>query len=242
MLTRVNTDLVKAKVSIIGISNDLNFMEYLDVRVRSSLGQEEIVFPPYNAGQLRDILSERARMSFVDGAVEAAVISLCAAYAAREHGDARRALDLLRTAGEIAEAEGAEKVQVEHVRKARDQIETDQTIEVIRTLPFQSKIVLYAVAILAQRFPRALSSGEVYEFYQQICRQMGENPLTRRRVGDLVSELDMLGIISAKIVNRGRYGRTKEIRLDIDPLQVYSAIQEDYRFEPLVAQLLSIHR
>jgi len=37
-LTRINPDLHNAKVSIIGITNDLNFVEYLDPRVKSTLG------------------------------------------------------------------------------------------------------------------------------------------------------------------------------------------------------------
>ncbi|MEM3401991.1 MAG: ORC1-type DNA replication protein [Candidatus Hadarchaeales archaeon] len=235
-LTRINSELKNAKVSIIGISNDLRFMEFLDSRVKSSFGEEEIVFPPYNGKQLRDILCQRAEMSFVEGALEEGVISLCAAYAAREHGDARRALDLLRAAGEVAEAEGMEKVTPEHVRKAHERIELDHTIEVIKTLPVQSKIVLYGIATLAERtVGRPVVSGNVYEIYRELCRQMGIEPLTRRRVSDLVSELDVLGIIEAKIVNNGRYGRTKEIKLEIHPLQVQAAVLQDYFFSDLKA-------
>jgi cell division control protein 6 len=228
-LTRINSELKRAKVSVIGISNDLNFVDFLDARVRSSLGQEEIVFPPYNASQLADILRERAELSFVEGALGEGVISLCAAHAAKEHGDARQALDLLRMAGELAEAEAAAQVTVLHVRKAHQQIEVDQIVEVIRTLPLQSKLVLYSITTLAQRLPRAVISGEVYELYREVCRQSGETPLTRRRVSDLISELDELGIIEARIVNKGRYGRTKEIKLCVHPLQVHAAVQEDYQ-------------
>ena len=52
-LTRINSDLKRSKVSIIGISNDLSFKDFLDPRVLSSLSEEEIVFPPYNAPQTR---------------------------------------------------------------------------------------------------------------------------------------------------------------------------------------------
>lgn len=232
-LTRINSELVNSKVSVIGISNDLNFLDFLDARVRSSLGQEEIVFPPYNANQLRDILYERAEIGFVDEVLDPRVIPFCAAHAAREHGDARRALDLLRVSGEVAEIEGAIQVTVAHVRKAHEKIEVDQTIEVIRTLPLQSKLVLYTVAMLAQRFPRAVISGEVYEFYQKVCARFGEPPLTRRRVSDLISELDVLGIIDARIINKGRYGRTKEIKLCVHPIQIQAAVQEDYRLAGL---------
>jgi cell division control protein 6 len=229
-LTRVNSELVNAKVCVVGISNNLHFLEFLDPRVQSSLGEEQIVFKPYTASQLADILQQRAEVSFVDGVIGEGVIQLCAAHAAREHGDARRALDLLRVSGEVAEEEGAEKVTVEHVRKAHEKVELDQTVEVIKSLPLQSKLVLYTVVRLAERIPRRIVSGDVYELYQDFCHQLGLDILTRRRVSDLISELDMLGIISAKIVNKGRYGRTKEITLDVHPLQVQAAVQQDYNF------------
>ena len=109
-LTRINGDLENAKVSIIGISNDLKFIEFLDPRVKSSLGEEEIIFPPYDAPQLMGILEDRSKISFNEFVITPGVIPLCAAFAAQEHGDARRALDLLRTAGEIAERQNAKKV------------------------------------------------------------------------------------------------------------------------------------
>ncbi|MEM2890205.1 MAG: ORC1-type DNA replication protein [Candidatus Hadarchaeum sp.] len=226
-LTRMNSDLRNSKVSIIGISNDLNFLNYLDPRVRSSLSEEELVFPPYNAVQLKDILEKRARISFVEGAIQEGVISLCAAHAAREHGDARRALDLLRVAGELAEREGSEKVSVEHVRRAHERIEQDKMVEVIRTLPTQSKLVLYSIVLLSERMSSSIISGEVYSVYRELCAQAGMDVLTQRRVGDLISELDMLGIISAKIVNKGRQGRTKEIKLNIHPTQAMAAIHDE---------------
>ena len=102
-LTRLNTELSKTQISVVGISNNLTFLDELDPRVRSSLSEEEIVFPPYNALQLQDILSRRAKNAFREKVIKEGVVAKCAAYAAREHGDARRALDLLRVAGEIAE-------------------------------------------------------------------------------------------------------------------------------------------
>ena len=227
-LTRMNSDLKKAKVSIIGISNDLNFMGYLDPRVRSCLSEEEQVFPPYNGLELKDILERRAAMSFVDGALNGGVIGLCAAHAAREHGDARRALDMLRVAGELGEREGAEAITVEHVRQAFQKIEQDKMVEVVRTLPTQSKLVLYSIVLLGERNVHKIITGDVYNVYRALCRQSSLDILTQRRVSDLISELDMMGIINARIISKGRYGRTKEIVLSIPPMQVRAAIQEDY--------------
>jgi cell division control protein 6 len=122
-LLRINEDLSKSRVSIIGITNNLYFVENLDPRVRSSLGEEEIFFPPYNAEQLYTILKQRAEKAFHPGVIDDSVISYCAALAARENGDARRALDLLRVAGEVAERENALVISIEHVKKALAEVE-----------------------------------------------------------------------------------------------------------------------
>ncbi|RLF90534.1 cell division control protein Cdc6 [Thermococci archaeon] len=221
-LTRMNSELRNSKVSVVGITNDLKLVDYLDPRVKSSLSQEEIVFEPYNALQLRDILGERAKIAFKDGVVTKEAINLCAALAAQEHGDARRALDLLRISGEIAEEEGSQRVEESHVRKAKEKLEQDRIIEVIRTLPKQSKLVLYSVLLLG----RPSSTGEVYDLYRDLCHRTGVEVLTQRRVSDLISELDMLGIINAKVVSKGRYGRTKEISLGVPPEKVSKALEE----------------
>ena len=78
--------------------------------MRSGLGEEEFVFHPYNAIQLQDILNERCGKAFKENVVSNGVVAKCAAYAAREHGDARRALDLLRIAGELSERDGKDKL------------------------------------------------------------------------------------------------------------------------------------
>jgi orc1/cdc6 family replication initiation protein len=122
-MTRINEYLGSSLVSIIGITNDVKFVEMLDARVKSSLGEEELIFPPYNAEQLKDILKSRSERAFLEGVVNDEVISLCAAFAAREHGDARRALDLLRVAAEIAERLGETKVKEQHVYEARRELE-----------------------------------------------------------------------------------------------------------------------
>ena len=213
-LTRLNPELKGSKICLIGISNDLTFKEHLDPRVLSSLSEEEMVFKPYNASQLRDILWDRAREAFVDGAVSEAVIGLCAALSAQEHGDARRALDLLRVAGEIAEREGARKVEVEHVRKAVKCIEYDRTVEAIRSLPLHAKLILLAVYEKTKKVSSAIT-GEIYAAYSAICSRMGLTPLTQRRISSIINELDMMGLLNAQLVNMGRYGRTKKIRLAV---------------------------
>ncbi|HWQ17009.1 MAG TPA: orc1/cdc6 family replication initiation protein [Sulfolobales archaeon] len=225
-LTRANEELSSSRLSIVGITNDIKFVETLDARVRSSLGEEEIIFPPYNAQQLRDILMERARIAFRPGAVGEDVISLCAALAAREHGDARRALDLLRVAGEIADREGSDKVLEDHVYRARNEIERDRASEIILTLPIHGKLILYSIVKILEE-GREATTGEIYLTYREIARKQGLEPITQRRASDIISELDMVGIISAITVNRGRYGKTRIIKLQVSPEIVLEALKAD---------------
>ncbi|MEJ2242773.1 MAG: AAA family ATPase, partial [Candidatus Bathyarchaeota archaeon] len=133
-LTRINEALNKSKVAIIGISNDLRLKEFLDPRVFSSLSEEEMVFRPYDAGELRNILFERSKLSFYEGCLSEAALSICSALAAAEHGDARRALDLLRVAGEVAERKGCSNITEDHVRDAEKHIEHNRVMEALQNL------------------------------------------------------------------------------------------------------------
>lgn len=225
-LTRLNSELSKTQISLIGISNDLTFLDNLDPRVRSSLSEEEIVFPPYNALQLQDILKERAEKAFKEDVLEEGVIAKCAAFAAREHGDARRALDLLRVAGELAERDNSKKIGLKHIDLANNKIEKDKILDVIETEPRQFQIVLLGIIRLldSKKFDR-LFTGDIYNLYQELCRKTKTEILTQRRVGDIISEFDMLGIINAQVISKGRHGRTREIRLAI-PNQILSKAKE----------------
>lgn len=213
-LTRINSELKQAQICLIGISNRLVFSDHLDPRIKSSLSQEEIIFPPYNAMQIQTILKERAKKAFEPETVKPGVIEKCAAYAAREHGDARRAIDILRIAGELADRTGSSAVEIYHLDEAEKKIEHDRIIGTVVDQPKQFQAVLYAVILIAHQ-KEMFFTGEIYELYKKICHQSGLSILTQRRVSDIIAELDMLGLITAKIISKGRYGRTREIFLSL---------------------------
>lgn len=215
-LTRINSELKDSQISVIGISNDLIFSNNLDPRVKSSLSEEELVFPPYNAVQLQDILRQRSELAFRKDSVEEGVIEKCAAYAAREHGDARRALELLRVAGELAERTNSTKLQIKHLDMAEEKIERDRLIDIVSTQPKQHQVVLYSILTLYfSSKNKMLFTGDVYEYYKTLSKKTNLRPLTQRRFSDIIAELDMLGIICAKVISKGRYGRTREINIEL---------------------------
>ena len=215
-LTRLNSELSKTQICLVGISNDLTFLDGLDPRVRSSLSEEEIVFPPYNAVQIQEILNKRCGAAFKEGILQEGVVQKCAAFAAREHGDARRALDLLRIAGELAERDGSKKIFLKHIDEANTKIERDKILDVIKTEPKQFQYVLHSIISLSEKGGGTpIFTGDVYNHYQEVCLKNKSDVLTQRRGSDIIQEFDMLGIINVRVISKGRGGRMREIKLAI---------------------------
>ena len=224
--TRSGERLSPGFLALVGISNDLKFKEGLDPRVLSSLSEEELVFPPYTVDELREILTERAKVAFRPGVASHAAINLCAAMAGSEHGDARRAIDLLRIAGEVAEREGLKEIDDNCIRKASDKMEVDRVDEAIRSLPVQNKAILSAVSV----FDSGTNTGELYLAYSNFCRKLGIEVLTQRRMSGILADLDLLGLVEASVVSKGRRGRTKKIQLLIDRDTLGKTLGEDPAF------------
>jgi cell division control protein 6 len=115
------------------------------------------------------------------------------------------------------------------VKQAQAKIETDSMVECIATLPTQSKIVLYSMLLLDHMGQNIFTSGEVSRIYQEIAPVMDLDILTHRRITDLISELNMLGVINTRVVSRGRYGRTKEMWFDSNTYRIWDVILSDPR-------------
>ncbi len=229
-LTRLNSELSKTQLCVVGISNDLTFLDELDPRVRSSLSEEEIVFQPYNALQLQEILKMRSELAFKENVVSEGVIAKCAAFAAREHGDARRALDLLRIAGELAERDKSNKLLLKYIDEANSKIEKDKILDIVVSEPKQFQLVLYSIIkLLEKNKGEPVFTGDIYNHYQNLCKKFRTEILTQRRIGDMVQEFDMLGIINVRVISKGRGGRMREIKMAIakDILDKVIKILED---------------
>ena len=228
-LTRSNDRIKNGSLTLVGISNDLTFKDRLDPRVISSLGEEEIVFTSYSVNQIHKILEDRIQLAFVEGAVEESALNLCAAMAGREHGDARRAIDLLRVAGEIAEREQKEKVSEEHVRRASQKMEEDKETAAIQSYPLHEKLLILAVMRAG-----GSSTGEIFSAYTKLCKSVRQKELTQRRMTQMLSEIELSGIISGRIVHQGIHGRTKKFKLTISPETIKQTLKKDLILEDLV--------
>ena len=228
-LTRANEQLNEGSLTMVGISNDLTFKEKLDPRVISSLGEEEIVFTNYNVEQIKKILEERINESFIENAVEDPALNLCAALAGGEHGDARRAIDLLRVAGELAERQQSDKVTIEHVREASLKIEENKEEASLKSYPLHEKLVLLAIMKA-----NGSSTGEIYSSYKNLCKVVGKDGLTQRRVTQMLSEIELSGIISGRLIHQGIHGRTKKYKLTVSSEMIKESFKNELTLQDII--------
>ncbi len=228
-LTRANEQLEVGSLTMVGISNDLTFKEKLDPRVISSLGEEEIVFTNYNVEQIKKILEERINESFIENAIEDPALNLCAALAGGEHGDARRAIDLLRVAGELAERQQSDKVTIEHVREASLKIEENKEEASLKSYPLHEKLVLLAIMKA-----NGSSTGEIYSSYKHLCKVVGKDGLTQRRVTQMLSEIELSGIISGRLIHQGIHGRTKKYKLTVSSEMIKKSFKDELTLQDII--------
>jgi cell division control protein 6 len=237
-LSRGNDELRGGSITMIGISNNLMFKEKLDPRTKSSLCERELVFSPYNATELREILIERCNAAFKQNAVLDSAISLASAIAAQESGDARTAVMLLQRAGEIADAEGASTVNDVHVEKAKASVEEEIIISMISTLPQQQQLVLYAIAQLSSQKRGAtklsgeieegvLYSGEIFDAYLGLAKKFDERTITSRWYRQYINELEMYGLILVTNSGKGIKGQTRLIKLGFDANKIKAALEKE---------------
>lgn len=222
-LTRINGDIRAGGVTIVGISNKVSFKDELDPRSLSTLYETELVFAPYYATELYEILKDRVSQGYRPGVVDDEVLRFISAATAKEGGDARLSLKILTKAGELTEEKSADKVTMKEAQEAARLAESEVVYEVIATLPEHQKIVLYAIAQLVQKggYTRSLTdgdksyiySGAIYDRYKSLSGALHKEPKSERWYRKYLSELEMQGLIRAYESGKGIRGHTKLIEL-----------------------------
>lgn len=237
---RANDNLDDAKVGVIGISNDFKFRDQLDPRVQDTLCERELQFPPYDAPELENILESRASIAIVDDAIKDGVLKFCAALAARDSGSARQALDLLRLAGEIAENNDRDAITEDHVEDARSQLEQERVEEGMRELTTHGRLALLAVVSKAAKEETPCRTRDIYEEYLNLCESSDTESLAQRSVHNHLSDLRMLGILSANENRSGSRGNYYSYELDVPFTSAVEAMDDVLRLDEEITTIRDI--
>jgi len=229
-LTSLNVLLRESRASIIGISNDLGFTEKIPGPIRSRLSAEDIVFTPYDSDQLSDILVERAKIGLRKGAWDEGTLRFCADLSAKEHGDARRAIDLLRVSTIRAESNNSDTIEIEHIQSAHKQVEHERVIALLHGLPLHQKLTMTSIIINERNGILTQTTGTIWETYTQACGLAGMKPLTSRSLSSIINGFHSASLAHVKNVSLGRRGRTKHVSSliprGIDAIRIMSEVDE----------------
>ena len=201
---------VSCRLMMILLTNRLDWDKTLDPRILSFLKKTDILFEPYDALDLLEILKLRVEKALDTKKVETAALKKVAALASRETGDARKAVELLAKAVTVAE-ETSGKLTEQEVDVAEQRLEIDKTVSLIRALAVQQKLALQACYKSLSKGFKRVSTGQAYEAYSGICDKEQVRPLTQRRFSDIIGFLDLYGLINASVISKGRYGSTRDI-------------------------------
>ncbi|ELZ15577.1 orc1/cdc6 family replication initiation protein [Haloterrigena salina JCM 13891] len=227
---------IEGDISVAALTNDPRFMENLDGRAESSFNPQDVVFPDYDANQLQAIL-DRRRDAYRDDVLADGIIPLSSAFAAQDHGDARKAIDLFRKAGELADRQGEGTVREEHVRDAQKEAERDRTLTQMQGLSTQKKLSLYATAIVpvySNRNLNAVPSTVAFRVYQYIADLLDADQKSRDSYLRYMTEAETYNFVTSEKRGRG-YGSGvhKEYTFVDDPSVVAETLQEDIRLEEI---------
>ena len=228
-ITRANLKLKNGSLSLVGISNDIRFKEELDPRVISTLSEEEIVFPAYETNEIKEILEDRVPIAFEENVVSPGALNLCASMACKQHGDARRAIKLLNVAAKTAELNQANSITDEHVRLASQRIEVDKESQQLDAFSLHEKLLVIAI----MKSPN-ISTGDIYSAYKSLCKTIHQNELTQRRVTQMLSEIELSGLISGRMIHQGIHGNTKKFNLTISPELVKNTLKPEEIFAEIL--------
>lgn len=237
---RANDNLTSTKVGVIGISNDFKFRDRLDPRVQDTLCEREIQFPPYDAPELEYILASRAEIAIAEDAIEQGVLNFCAALAARDSGSARQALDLLRLSGEIAENRDADRIERDYVEAARSRLEQERVEEGMRELTAHGQLALLAMISKAAKEETPCRARDIYEEYTNLCDSAGMDSLAQRSVHNHLSDLRMLGILSASENRSGSRGNYYSYELDVPFTSAIEAMSDVLRLDAEIEMIREI--
>ena len=228
-ITRANLKLKNGSLSLVGISNDVRFKEELDPRVISTLSEEEIVFPAYETNEIKEILEDRVPIAFEENVVSIGALNLCASMACRQHGDARRAIKLLNVAAKTAELNQANSITDEHVRLASQKIEVDKESQQLNAFSLHEKLLIITI----MKSPN-ISTGDIYSGYKSLCKTIHQNELTQRRITQMLSEIELSGLISGRMIHQGIHGNTKKFNLTISAELVKNTLKPEEIFAEIL--------
>jgi archaeal cell division control protein 6 len=205
-IDRVLVDFLKAhstygydKIGIIGITIKEDLLANLDEKTRSVYNPTRILFQRYKKNEIKDILGNRARYGFYDGALTDNLLTYITDKT-YDSGDLRTGIDLMRRSGLLAEKDAVRKITKEHIDKAHGNLPSARIEEAIEKLLPEDKDLLERIT---QK--ESWISGDLYKDLRK------DTEVSTKKYNEILSKLERMSLIKAEY-RAGIRGRSREIR------------------------------
>ena len=218
--------LTKKRIQTIIVMNDVSILDMYvrDERVKS-WKERHIVMEPYKSWELFEILADRREKAFYPGTVPDEVLEEISNLVGIDThpsypnaGSARVAIEMLRLAGERAEAMGVDRVNLEDVRYAWAELNKHGDVmvvsELLEDLSDHELLFLYALASLLMNNEGFVRIGRVEEEYRSLCELLGVEPRKHTQIYEYSRRLDDLGVVKRTTSNKGMRGRSTLLSID----------------------------
>lgn len=201
-------------ISLILITNDLSFKEKLETRIESSLSASDIVFPVYTPRELIAILNDRLD-AFQEGSVSPSILMYVAGLSAHDYGDARKAIQLLRISGDVADKRGSPIVEEIDVEQGFTLMTASQKVEGLKNFNVKLQLTALSVILVMSESGTAgpIITRDAYKKYLQLCEMNVLKSISITRFASYITELDMHNVLDTRIVYCGRAGKQRNISI-----------------------------
>lgn len=188
------------KKSIILVTNEREWLEDLDDRVKSRSLPETLEFKPYSLEETRGVLKQRIQYAFVPGIWDDEAFELIANKTS-EVEDIRTGLHLMREAGNIAEEKSSRKIILEHAKEAIMKI--DQfTIKRSSDLTEDEQKILEMIKKNSDK-----KIGDLYNIYKEQGGTLVYKSFQRK-----IEKLEKSKFVSVKKISGGADGNTSIVK------------------------------
>lgn len=205
-LLRAYEEYPGVKASIFAIMSDLEFKYSFDKNVNTVFIPQEILFPLYTYSEIEGILRDRVKAGFFPNVLSDEILEQIAMYT-EENGDLRVGINLLRSCGNIAEADASREITQVHFEKALESLVSVNITESLKSLNDSERYILRMVADNEGMY----NAGELSKIFKE---KTGSSYASFNRALD---KLEFVRLVDTKYTGKGVKGNAREIILRFNP-------------------------
>ena len=192
-LTRINDCIPGERVSLsVVLVSPKDMLKLMSKSTSGIFAHNVINLRRYDEDSLYSIVDQRVKLALAPNAVDDDSKFFIARIT--EDGNARLAIDILGRSARVAENDGRDCVCAEDIRAAKRSLSLDYGTGIVFDLPLGEKYAFLGVAIGCRKHIE-IPLRNAYSFYEDVCREQGDEVKGYMQFTRYVSRLASYGLV-----------------------------------------------